>query len=206
MTPDAPLTFLDHHLACGDALLGLIDFAVLREGIAGAAYDAVVDDGAQVAKRLAKKNRDGLDEIAGTRKSGQLGLSFLDVDVARQMKELDVLSDDTLEAVATKRAALQKILTEAQDPKAHPLALAADLLVAAFLAPKTDQNEGLVPTTGDIVAVLTRRSSLWRKDRVRANGYAQCKGPPLEAPLRSGVRQRRIRRRTGQSALGHSEP
>ncbi|MDP1136421.1 hypothetical protein Q6325_27560, partial [Klebsiella pneumoniae] len=32
-TPDRPLTFLDHHLRCGDALLGILDSAILENGI-----------------------------------------------------------------------------------------------------------------------------------------------------------------------------
>jgi hypothetical protein len=154
MTPDAPLTFLDHHLVYGDALIGLVDLAVLKDGIPGEAYHPVQGDVKEVAKQLAKKNRDGLKEIERARKSGQLGLSFLDATVARQLKELEILPDETIEAVAAKRAALQRILADAQDWKAHPLALAADLMVAAFLAPKTDQTEKLVPTTSDVLAVL----------------------------------------------------
>src|ERR1700688_4897742 len=155
MTPDAPLTFIDHHLVCGDALVGLVDLGVLRDGIAGEAFDPVNGDEKDVTKRLAKKNRDGLQEIERARESGQLGISFLDAAAARQLQELDILPDETLDAVSAKRAALQEILAGTQDSKAHPLALAADLLVAAFLAPKTAQTEKLVPTAPDILAALS---------------------------------------------------
>jgi Eco57I restriction-modification methylase len=155
MTSDAPLTFVDHHLVCGDALIGLVDLAVLRNGIPSEAYEPVDGDDKDVAQRLAKKNRHGLREIEKRRKSGQLGLSFLDPEVVRQLQELDVLPDGTLEAVVAKREALQKALTERQDAKAHPLGLAADLLVAAFLAPKTPKTESGVPTTPDVLGVLS---------------------------------------------------
>jgi hypothetical protein len=155
MTPDAPLTFIDHHLVCGDALIGLMDLAVLKDGIPSEAFKALAGDDAAVAKRLAKKNRDALKSLERTRaKTGQLGFAFIDQGVVKQLQGLDGLPDDTLEAIEAKRAALQRALAEARDPKAHPLALAADLHVAAFLMPKTKETEAAIPTTADLAALL----------------------------------------------------
>jgi len=155
MTTNAPLTFVDHHLLCGDALIGLVDLAVLNDGVSSEAYEPVDGDDKEVAKRLAKKNRDALKAIDKDRKSGQRGLSFLDPGVVKQMQELEALPDETLEGVAAKRAALQRALAEAEDAKSHPLWLAGDMLVAAFLSPKTPATEALVPTTADIRGVLS---------------------------------------------------
>jgi hypothetical protein len=155
MTTNAPLTFVDHHLLCGDALIGLVDLAVLNDGVASEAYEAVDGDDSDVAKRLTKKNRDALKTIERDRRSGQRSLSFLDPVVVRQLQELDALPDDTLEGVAAKHAALQRTLAEVEDAKAHPLGLASDMVVAAFFGPKTPVTEALVPTTADVRGVLS---------------------------------------------------
>jgi hypothetical protein len=155
MTTNGPLTFVDHHLVCGDALIGLVDFSILHDGIASEAYEPVDGDDNEVVKRLAKKNRDALKLIEKDRKSGQRGLSFHDPGVVRQMQELEALPDDTLEGVAAKRAALQRALVEVEDAKAHPVGLAGDMLVAAFLSAKTPATEALVPTTADVRGVLS---------------------------------------------------
>ena len=155
MTSDAPLTFVDHHLVCGDALIGLMDLAVLKDGIPNEAFKPLAGDDREVAKRLAKKNRDALKSLERTRASGaQLGFEFLDRGVVQQLRHLDAMPDGTPEAVAAKRAAWQRTLAEERDAKAHPLALAADLDLAAFLGPKRKESETAIPTTADFAALL----------------------------------------------------
>src|SRR5690606_36117418 len=53
-TPDRALGFLDHHLVQGDALLGLLDLGVLKDGIPDEAFKALTGDDKAVAKTLAK--------------------------------------------------------------------------------------------------------------------------------------------------------
>lgn len=155
MTPEAPLTFVDHHLVCGDALVGLIDLDILHRGVPSEAFEALEGDDREVVKRLAKRNRDALQRQERERQKGLRPMAFLDAGMARQLEELDALPDDSLEAIAAKRTALQVALSSIQDPAGHPLALAADLLVAAFVMPKTSATEHLVPTSAEILAVLT---------------------------------------------------
>jgi hypothetical protein len=155
MTPDAPLAFIDHHLICGDALIGLMDLTVLKDGIPNEAFKPLAGDDKEVARRLAKTNRTALKSLERTRATGaQLGFEFLDRAAVQQLRQLDALPDDTLDAVAAKRATLQRTLAEAWDVKAHPLALAADLYLAAFLAPKQKETEAAIPTTADLAASL----------------------------------------------------
>src|SRR5690606_32752025 len=53
-TPGLPLSFLDHHVKCGDSLVGVFDLAVLTEGIPDAAYTAVTGDDKAVATQYRK--------------------------------------------------------------------------------------------------------------------------------------------------------
>ena len=53
-----PLSFLDHHVKCGDSLVGVFDLKVLEEGIPDDAYKAVEGDDKAAAKHYRKLNRE----------------------------------------------------------------------------------------------------------------------------------------------------
>lgn len=53
-SPDRPLTFIDHHLRVGDALLGVLDPKVLENGIPDEAYTCLSGDDKAVASALKK--------------------------------------------------------------------------------------------------------------------------------------------------------
>ncbi|MFD2449046.1 Eco57I restriction-modification methylase domain-containing protein [Vogesella fluminis] len=144
-TPERPLTFLDAHLRCGDALLGVLDPAILTTGIPDKAFNALSGDDKEVVKRLKKANRDALKAIAKAQvPSGQFSLGLqTEADAAA----FESLPDDTLEAVEAKRAAYATILARMADSHAR---LAADLFVATFVQPKTPENEPHVPTSQDL--------------------------------------------------------
>lgn len=149
-TPDRPLTFLDHHLRCGDALLGVLDPAILEKGIPGAAFNALSGDDKAVVKALKKANSDALKAIekskANTRNMLSLGL-----EEATEIRNLEALPDDTLEDIAAKRAAFVQVEIYATQSRAR---IAADLFVAAFVLPKTPDNQSLVPTSQDLWLVM----------------------------------------------------
>lgn len=150
-TPDRPLTFLDHHLRCGDALLGVLDPAILQYGIPAKAFDALSGDDKAVAKALKKANSDALKAIEKSRANAHhmLGLGF---ENAAETLNLEALPDDTLEAVAAKRAAFTQAEAHAAQSRAR---IAADLFVAAFVIPKTPDNQLLVPTSQDLWLVMS---------------------------------------------------
>ena len=160
-TPDRALGFLDHHLVCGDALLGLLDLNAVKDGIPDEAFKALTGDDKDVAKMLAKLNRVGRRAIETQRKKGQLSLALGTDELAAAYKELDALGDDVIEGVAAKRARYDALRTEAQQSAA---ALAADVFVGAFLMPKRlaegeralteQQAAGRFPTTATLGMVL----------------------------------------------------
>lgn len=150
MTPDKPLGFLDHHLQCGDALLGLTDLSALEQGIPKDAYKALSGDDAKVCKELAKRNAAELKDLQRKRIAqgfGQRDLLGLRVGGLDRMRELEALPDATLEQIAAKQAAWQAFANESAE---SPLRNAADMLLAAFLLPKTADSQNTVPTTGSL--------------------------------------------------------
>jgi hypothetical protein len=59
--PGKPLGFLDGNIRCGDALLGVFDFAALDAGIPDAAYKPLTGDDRAACRELLLRNRDARD-------------------------------------------------------------------------------------------------------------------------------------------------
>ena len=150
MTPDMPLGFLDHHLVCGDALLGLTDLAALEKGIPKDAFKPLSGDNKDVCKELAKQNAAELKDL--TRKQtaqsfGQRDLLGLRAGGIEQLRALEAMPDATLEQISAKQEAWQKFARASAD---SPLRHAADMLLAAFLLPKTSATRSALPSTGTL--------------------------------------------------------
>jgi hypothetical protein len=150
-TPDCPLTFLDAHLRCGDALLGVLDDAILQDGILDKAFNALSGDDKEVVKRIKKANRAALTAIGKAKEKSRQMLS-LDLGEGIDADAFEALPDDTLEALQAKRAAHAALEANIAASKAR---LAADIFVAAFVLPKTAETEARVPTSQDLWLVLT---------------------------------------------------
>ena len=151
MTPEAPLSFLDTHLVLGDALLGVLDPACLTQGIADDAFKPLAGDDKATCERLKKRNREARKALARLTEQGpQPLLDFARHTVAAELAALDDLPDDTLEAIAAKRAAYEAV--RAQQERAG---LAEDLLLAAYLTPKRPETEARVPTSEHLLRALT---------------------------------------------------
>jgi len=147
-SPDRPLSFVDHHLRVGDALLGVLDPKVLDHGIPDEAYTALSGDDKEVAKALKKQNKVDLKswrQIAG-------GDLLTEAGLAAQAVSVETLDDDTPEHLAAKRLAWSQAETEAQR---STFARLADTYVAAFLAPKLADAGDTVPLSGYLWGVLS---------------------------------------------------
>jgi len=148
-----PLGFLDHHLQCGDALLGLTDLHALEKGIAKDAFKALSGDDKAVCRDLAKRNSAGLKQLAKDLKGLQQTLGFNPQPAALDaLRSIEAMPAETAAEVAAKETAYRQLLNASVN---SPLALAADLAVGAYLLPKTPETLGAVPTTETLHAVLT---------------------------------------------------
>ena len=143
LEPGKPLGFLDHHVRHGNSLVGILDPVIMDEGIPAKAYTALSGDDSRTCTFLKSSNR---------AQSGGKQLGFFNTDAAKALAEahaaLDAMPEDTVEAIAAKRAAFAH--TEA-DSQLSRQRLRADLFCAAFFAPKTTANAAKVPLSGDMV-------------------------------------------------------
>jgi len=147
-TPDAPLGFIDHHIRCGDALLGVLDPSILENGIPDKAFNVLSGDDKEVVKELKNTNREALKSIAKVQRQKPMTNWQ---DAVSNTVVLEALPDDTLEAIEAKRAAF----VEAEAATTHSRArIAADLFVAAFVLPKTPANKDNIPTSADLWLVM----------------------------------------------------
>ena len=63
--PGKPLNFLDAHILHGDSLVGVLDPAVMANGIPGEAYKPLTGDDKAVCTELKKRNRQAGDAVQG---------------------------------------------------------------------------------------------------------------------------------------------
>src|SRR5690606_19908818 len=68
-----------------------------------------------------------------------------------RLRALEAMPDATLGQIAAKQAAWQTVAAESAD---SPLRHAADMLLAAFLMPKTAATRDAVPTTATVMLEL----------------------------------------------------
>jgi len=160
MTPDKPLGFIDHHLQCGDALLGVLDPTVLDYGLPDDAFGALSGDDKSVATSLKKRNK-------AERQSWQRALSVGDLfrseHLADRTDAVERIANDDLGAIAAKQTAWQRAEAAAHDSR---MARLADLFVGTFLLPKTKSSELLVPTSLRMWAIANGET---QDDQARAS-------------------------------------
>ncbi len=129
--PGKPLSFLDHRIVCGNALLGTTP-RLLADGIPDDAYKALEGDDTTIVGALKKRNKN--------ERKGQGSLDLFGDDVASAahaiadaVAAIDALPDATAVEIAHKERLLGELAQSAAATKAR---LAADAWCAAFVSPK----------------------------------------------------------------------
>lgn len=151
-TPDLPLSFLDHHLQCGDALLGVLDPKVLENGIPDEAFAVLSGDDKATASALKKQNKSDLKSW----KSIAAGDLFTKTDLATEADRVEHLADDSIAGIAVKRDAWTRASSLTQQ---SVLARLADIYVAAFLAPKLPADASCIPLSGYLWGLFTGQAT-----------------------------------------------
>lgn len=143
LEPGKPLGFLDHRIRHGNSLVGILDPAIMAEGIPDKAYTAHSGDDRPTCTALKRSNR----AQAGGRQLGLFNAGAAQA-LATTHATLDAMPEDTVDAIAAKRAAFAQAEADSQLARER---LRADLFCAAFFAPKVLANAPKVPLSGDLV-------------------------------------------------------
>ena len=168
LEPGKPLSFLDARIRCGDSLIGVFDYGMLRAGLPDAAFDPLTGDDKDVAKAykaINKKQRDG----KGT--SGIFEQMRAPASISDGAAKVLAMPEDTLQEIETKSRAWTRLLS---GRNWLTLKAACDMYVAAFLLPKTGEvpdprHAGRLP--------LPTTDAIWRTvrgDDVEADMQAEC--------------------------------
>ncbi|MDF0643144.1 MAG: hypothetical protein P0111_03880 [Nitrospira sp.] len=135
--PGQPLNFLDHHIKCGNAIVGYVRREELDKGVPDEAFATMPGDDKKVAAEFRKQNK------AERKAQDQTPLN-LAPEIQRQLdqilerwRELSVLPEATPNQIAAKKQRY-KDFTKSQD--AWLLNQIACIPIAQFYLPKTQQN------------------------------------------------------------------
>ncbi|MDA9337301.1 N-6 DNA methylase [Planktomarina temperata] len=149
LEPGKPLSFLDARIKCGDSLIGIFDYEMLKAGIPNDAYTAMSGDDKAVAKAYERLNKDERD---GNAASGFIKTLAAPAEIVDGARKIAAMPEDTLSEVKAKARAFSRY--EASD-QWQRLKLACDMYVATFFTPKVGEAPTArtlvdmpVPTTG----------------------------------------------------------
>lgn len=154
--PGEPLNFLDHHIKCGDAIVGLAHRGELEKGIADEAFKTLAVDDKDIAKTWRDKNvKERKERIA---KSLQLKAEFEKStensvqEAMAEYKTFNQLPETTPDEIERKAKAYKKFI----DGKGFTFLKAmADTQVAQFFIPKTEANKDNLMTDADFRLILS---------------------------------------------------
>ncbi|WP_018627076.1 Eco57I restriction-modification methylase domain-containing protein [Niabella aurantiaca] len=172
--PGQPLNFLDHHIKCGDAILGLAHREELEKGIADEAFKTLAGDEKEIAAALLKKNKQERKKYNASNTAQQLTIDQqVDTTLQESMAEYKAFSrlpETSPEEIARKVKAYKKFI----DGKGYIFLKAlADLQVAQFFIPKTTSNKEKFVTDAEYRLILSGYKS-WQSTQVaRATVAAQ---------------------------------
>ncbi len=134
--PGKPLSFLDHHIVCGNSLLGTTP-KLLNEGVPDDAFKPLEGDEKAWVSALRKRNKaERKYREQGAFDFGEGAAGDL-TELADGLAKLEALPDDTADAIAAKEVAYAKLVSSEAAARAR---LAADAWCAAFVAPKTPDS------------------------------------------------------------------
>ena len=136
--PGQPLNFLDHHIKCGNAIVGFAHREELGQGVPTEAFKSLPDDDKKVAMAYRSKNREDLkNQAQGTLDFGPDMRRRLDA-VLKEWISLSALPEETPKQVDAKK---ERFLTFIQGENAELLRTITNIPVAQFFIPKVPGNE-----------------------------------------------------------------
>ncbi len=142
--PGKPLSFLDHHVQCGNSLIGATP-ALIRKGIPDEAFDPIAEDEKEACRKLKKRNQGERDGLGGLFTLHDAGNQQALVQAASAVNNLP---EESLVDVHRKEQAFRQAHGSYDFMKAIDV---ANLWCAAFIIRKT-----IPPGTTQPFGITTR--------------------------------------------------
>ena len=144
--PGQPLNFLDHHVKCGNAIVGFARREELGQGVPTAAFKTLPGDDKEVAAAFRRKNKGDLQHQT------QASLDFTPElrghleAILEAWQSLSALPEQTPAQIDAKK---ERFAAFAQGEHAGFLRAIADIPMAQFYIPKLPGNEATLITDGE---------------------------------------------------------
>lgn len=155
--PGEPLNFLDHHIKCGDAIVGLAHREELEKGIPDEAFKALTEGEKKVGVAASLSRRNKLERKDREGNATQIKADYENTTIANVQEAMEEyktfvkLSETTPEEITLKQKAYNKFL----DGKGYTfLKTMADTMVAQFFIPKNTANKDKLMTDGDFRTIM----------------------------------------------------
>lgn len=145
LEPGKPLSFLDHHIQCGNSLLGTTP-ALLKNGIPDEAFTPIEGDDKELCKAYKKQNKEerkGIQSLPFEQPGPWMQLGNL----ATAMMTLDTIADDTVGGVRDKQQRYEEFVKSSDYLYGR---LLADAWCAAFVWKKSQDPALPYPITEGI--------------------------------------------------------
>ncbi|WP_404420495.1 Eco57I restriction-modification methylase domain-containing protein [Nibricoccus sp. IMCC34717] len=152
-SPGEPLNFLDHHIKCGNAIVGFARQEEMERGVPDEAFATVAGDDKDVAAAFRRKNKTEREDFARGQKKVNLAPELkaqLDVILSR-WREISSLPEHNPAEIDAKKKRYEEF-TQGKD--AWLLQQIACIPIAQFYLPKTAATKGQLITDEEFRAFL----------------------------------------------------
>lgn len=167
LEPGKPLSFLDHHIQCGNSLLGTTP-ALMAGGIPDEAFNPIEGDEKATVSKYKKRNKEQRETPGKLSLFDETGEVWFKLDdLAKSIVKLDLIADDSIEGVHEKQAQYEALVKSGSYLFGRFL---ADAWCAAFLWKKVETDKLLCPITEEIFRRIEQTPHYapgWMSDEVQ---------------------------------------
>ncbi|MBN1540767.1 restriction endonuclease, partial [candidate division KSB1 bacterium] len=135
--PGEPLSFLDHHIKCGDAVVGRVHLEDLNEGISDEMFQALNGDDKAVCRDLRKQNKAEREGHKNWEKWYRNVRNTVQT-LTQAFADLDAMPDHTPEQIEDKRRTYETLI---RGPRFLQLQTLANLQTAPYFMRKTNPKD-----------------------------------------------------------------
>lgn len=135
-----PLSFLDHHIRCGNSVVGVTNLDVLLDGVPKEAFTA---DDKDTKKKIIELNKQALKDVEFVRSGKALGVSVTlfsndfviqnidseQIGLADKVREINRMPEESLHQELIKQSKWEELM---QSPRVECLRRACDIYVYSF--------------------------------------------------------------------------
>lgn len=135
-----PLSFLDHHIRCGNSVVGVTDLDVLLDGVPKEAFAA---DDKETKKKIIDLNKEALKDVRLVRSGESMGLSITlfsndiaiqsinseQIGLAGKVREINAMPEDSLPQELAKQSRWEELMVS---PRVECLRRACDIYTYSF--------------------------------------------------------------------------